>query len=303
MTASEAARAMAAAITAAEPAWSVDACPVGDGGEGTLEAIVEAAGGRYEHVPVIGPDGSTLTARLGWLAAGSTAFVELAEASGLTRLSNPPDPTRTTTYGTGQLIAAAAAARTIIVGLGGSATCDGGVGMTQALGGRFEVDDGRTLTTPITGGALERLTRVELPTLASRVRVACDVTNPLLGPDGAAAVYGPQKGATPAQVIQLERGLAHLATLLGGDRDQPGAGAAGGVGFMLATLGATLERGIDLVLDLVEFPARVAAADLVITGEGRLDATSLNGKACVGVAHAAANAGVPTIAIAGVVDA
>jgi glycerate kinase len=189
----------------------------------------------------------------------------------------------------------------IVVGVGGSATCDGGTGLAQALGVRF-----RGATTPATGGALQAIRAVDLslrdPRLAStEIAAACDVTNPLTGPDGAALVYAPQKGATPEQALRLDAGLAHLATLLPGvDAGAPGMGAAGGLGFGLAAFcGARLERGIDLVLELLDFEARVRRADLVLTGEGRLDAQSLQGKACLGVAAVAARHGVPTTALVG----
>jgi glycerate kinase len=191
--------------------------------------------------------------------------------------------------------------RSIMVCIGGSATVDGGTGVAQALGFKFFDQQSREITQPMCGGLLSRVARIEWPMLNSPpLRVACDVTNPLCGPNGAAAVYGPQKGASPAQVRQLDEGLANLARLCGGDSNQDGAGAAGGAGFGLATLlGARLEHGIELVLDAIGFSSRCADASLVLTGEGRLDAQSLRGKACMGVAKAAATRRVPAIAIVG----
>jgi glycerate kinase len=246
-------------------------------------------------------------ARFGVTGDGRTGLVELAEASGLA-LVDPArrDPTRTTSRGTGELIAAAwdRGCSTVIVCLGGSATVDAGTGIVQALGGQFVDRDGRTIETPLTGADLDTIGgfRPGPAARAGRLRIACDVTNPLLGDTGAAACYGPQKGATLPQVEALEVQLTRLAALLGGDPGQAGAGAAGGAGWGLATmLGAVLEPGIDLVLDAVGFESRCAAADLVLTGEGRLDASSRHGKACAGVARVARGLGVPVVAVVGAV--
>jgi glycerate kinase len=238
------------------------------------------------------------------IIGGAIGIVELAQASGLALV--PPkqrDPTRTTTLGTGQLIshAIASGCREIIVCIGGSATIDGGTGIAQALGWRFLDGHGGEIGPLMCGGTLGRIAKMIAPeTTLPRMRVACDVVNPLCGLNGAAAVYGPQKGATLQQVKMLDDGLTHLAKLAGGDPNAPGAGAAGGAGYGLATfLNATLERGIDLVLEMVRFNDTCRGADLVITGEGRLDSQSLQGKACMGVAAAARRLGVPTIAIVG----
>jgi len=256
---------------------------------------------------VTGPLGEPVQARFGVSADGRTGLVELAEASGLA-LVDPArrDPTRTTSRGTGELIAAASerGCSTVIVCLGGSATADAGTGIVQALGGQFIDRDGCPIETPLTGAGLGAIAGFRSPPAASvpRLRVACDVTNPLLGDEGAAASYGPQKGATSRQVETLEAQLARLVSILGGDPGQAGAGAAGGAGWGLAAmLGAVLEPGIDLVLDAVGFGRRCAAADLVLTGEGRLDASSRRGKACAGVAHAARGLGVPVVAVVGAV--
>jgi glycerate kinase len=308
LTARQVAEAMAVGVRQADPAIECDVCPIGDGGEGTSEALVAAAGGSFLEFPVTGPLGQPITARIGLIDDGRCAIVELAEASGLALVPvDQRDPTRTTTFGTGQLIARAMElrCREIIVCIGGSATVDGGTGIAQAMGWRFLDDQGREVNQPLMcGGALRRIVKVVAPAAGRssipRIRVACDVTNPLCGPNGAAAVYGPQKGATIEQVRNLDEGLAHLSRVVGGDPTQLGAGAAGGAGFGLVQFcGATLERGIELVLDAVNFDDRVRGASLVLTGEGRLDEQSLHGKACMGVANHAARFGVPTIGIVG----
>ena len=303
ISAAEAAAAMVAGIRRLGPDVEPVPCPVADGGEGTLDAVVAALPGTIERVTVAGPLGEPVAARLGLSADGSTAVVELAEASGLVRI--PParrDPTTTTTYGTGQLIRHAYERGwgTVIVGLGGSGTVDGGTGLAQALGVRFFDQAGQEISDPLTGGMLGRIARYERPGELPRIRVACDVTNPLCGPTGAAAVYGPQKGATPQQVGALDEALRHLAGLGTIDPETPGAGAAGGAAYgLLAFCGARLERGIELVLDAVGFRRRCRSANLVLTGEGCLDEQSLHGKASLGVAAAAGELGVATIAIVG----
>lgn len=305
LSSADVAAAMAVGVARVSNSIIAHQCPIGDGGEGTMEAIVRARGGRLVEVRVAGPMGEAVNARYGVIDGGAVAVIELAQASGLVLLRPVQrDPMRTTTFGTGQLIAHAVAAgcREIIVCIGGSATVDGGAGIAQALGWRFLDGHDKELVKPrMCGGMLGCIARIIAPELQlPRLRVACDVTNPLCGPNGAAAVYGPQKGATPQQVRLLDDGLANLARIAGGDPDMPGAGAAGGAGYGLAAFfGATLERGIDLVLELVDFRAMCRGADLVITGEGRLDAQSTQGKACLGVAKAAHEVGVPTIAIVG----
>jgi glycerate kinase len=306
VSATEAAAAMARGAERAEtPAGSliIDCCPVADGGEGTLEALIAALGGEIRWARVVGPLGAEVEAPYGVSGDGMTGVVEFAAASGLVLAPlDQRDPTRTTSFGTGQLIAAAAEAgcRTIIVGIGGSATCDGGAGLAQALGARFYDEAGRLIEEPLSGGRLRETARFEPPGTLPAIRVACDVSNPLLGPNGAAAVYGPQKGATPQQVRQLDQALTHLAGIVGGEVQTSGFGASGGAGFGLAMMcGARLEPGIDLILQAVRFEERCRDADLVLTGEGRLDGQSLQGKACMGVARAAAALGVPAVAIVG----
>ena len=280
---------------------TVDICPIGDGGEGTMDALVGAMGGEIHEAQVVGPTGSHLRAR--YATCQRIGIVEMAEASGLAKVpESQRDPTMTTSFGAGELVRAAIdrGSAEVIVCIGGSATVDGGAGMCQALGARFFDSDDRLMNEPMTGAMLKRIARAERPRELPIIRVACDVTNPLCGPSGAAVVYGPQKGATPVQVKQLDEALAHYAAIIGGDVNMPGAGAAGGAGFGLAVMcNAKLMRGIPLVLDVVQFKRRCAGATIVLTGEGRLDEQSLHGKACMGVAQAALQLGVPTLAIVG----
>ncbi|MGW6502491.1 glycerate kinase [Nonomuraea angiospora] len=316
-------------LTAAEVAARVSAglgvptveLPVADGGDGTVDAAV-AGGFSRVTIEVTGPTGERIPASYAWQDAGATAVVELAEASGLRRLPGGHEPLTATSHGTGELIADAVrrGAKRVVLGLGGSACTDGGAGMAQALGARLLDADGNDL--PRGGAALKGLARIDLSGFVDvsgvEFVVASDVDNPLLGPHGAAAVYGPQKGATPDDVRTLEAGLTRLAAvatathgLMGavehddtpramGVAGAPGAGAAGGVGFAaLAFLHAELRPGIGYLLDLLGFGELVKDARLVITGEGSLDEQSLRGKAPVGVARAAAEAGVPVVAVCG----
>lgn len=311
LKAAEAASAMAAGIRRAVPDAEVVCVPVADGGDGLLEVVVDALGGTLRRVRVTGPLFEPVEAPFCFVEKERLAAIEMALASGLALV--PParrDPTATTTYGTGELIAAALdlnVAR-IAVGIGGSATNDGGIGMAAALGVRFLDGQGRQVR-PV-GGALARIQRIDMTGLDPRVRgvrfeAVCDVDNPLCGPSGAARVYGPQKGATPEQVRQLDAGLAHLAAVIERDlglavRDLPGAGAAGGLGAGLrAFLGAELKRGVDLVLDLVGLDSKLVGADLVLTGEGQIDGQTAFGKAPAGVGAAAKRLGIPCVAIAG----
>lgn len=339
LSAAEAAEAIARGVGRAIPDATVDLCPMADGGEGTVEALVRATGGEFFATEVTGPLGEPVDAIWGELGKtplpqveqrlgegddsadtpspqpspskgeGGIAVIEMASAAGLE--ITPPDqrdPTQTTTFGVGQLIHIALdyGNTTVIIGLGGSATTDGGAGCAQALGTRFVDNHHETIEQPMTGGLLETVNEVDLSTvdsraLQARLRVACDVTNPLFGPEGAAHVYAPQKGATPEQVEQLDAGLLHLAkTTFNAEPDRPGMGAAGGLAFGLTHyLGAQLERGIELVMEAVGFDERCRRADLVITGEGKLDGQSIQGKTCMGVAQRAATLGVKTIALVG----
>jgi glycerate 2-kinase len=311
MTAEQAAQAVACGLRRAlGQAVEIDICPVADGGEGTVDAMVAATRGRLCTTRVTGPEGEPVTARWGLLGGGAGAILEMAQAAGLHLV--PParrNPARTTTYGVGELIIAAldCGVRKIIVGIGGSATNDGGIGMAQALGVRFETAASAQPRAPLAGDALASLRAVDMSSCDSRLAlsqiiVACDVVNPLYGPHGAACTYGPQKGATGEQVESLDEGLRHLASLLPAvDPEARGMGAAGGLGFgLVAFCGARLMRGVELVLDALSFRQRVRGCDLVITGEGRLDGQSVQGKACIGVARAAAAEGVRTVALVGV---
>jgi glycerate kinase len=311
LTAAAAAQAIREGLLQARPGLDVVLAPVADGGDGTVDAAV-AAGYDAVAVTVTGPTGEPVEAR--FAHTGDTAVVEMSAASGLRRLPTPTPTPETalaaTTYGTGELLRAALDrdVTRIVLGVGGSATTDGGTGMAQALGVRFLDRDGREL--PPGGAALEALDVIDVAGLDHRVSeteivVASDVDNPLVGRRGAAAVYGPQKGAGAAEVEQLERALTRLADAVARQLDvdlatMPGAGAAGGTGGgAVAFLGARIVSGIELLLDLVGFSEALGEADLVITGEGSLDAQSLAGKAPWGVARATAAAGVPVVAFAG----
>jgi len=310
LTAVEAAHAIADGLRRALPDAELVLAPMADGGPGTVEAVVTAKGGRWQKTTVRGPLGAPVEAAWGTLD-GDTAVIEMAAASGLALVpESQRDPRITSTYGTGQLIAAALATgcRRIIVGMGGSATNDGGAGVAQALGARLLVDAGQEL--PPGGAALARLARIDVSGLepsvqAARVVAATDVFNPLCGPQGASAVYGPQKGATPAMVRELDAALAHYAAVIERDLgvrvlDVAGAGAAGGLGAGLVVfLGAEILPGANLVAEAVGLEQRITGADLVIAGEGRLDAQTAFGKAPWEVARLAGQAGVPVIAIVG----
>lgn len=306
-----ASRAMADGIRDALPNAEVDCCPVGDGGEGTLAALQEAIGGRTRSVQAHDAYGDAVTAPIGNFAGQAFCWVESATVIGLPANARM-DIMSASTYGVGELILAAldeVPAR-LLVGIGGSATTDGGCGMAQALGVRFFDASGVLLGRPIAGGSMRRIDRIDIEELDARLAAvdivaACDVTNPLTGANGAARVYGPQKGATPDQVAELDDGLDHLARIVRRDlgidmASMPGSGAAGGLGAgLVAFAGAELASGIDTVLDIVDFEARVSDATLCLTGEGRLDAQSLTGKACTGVARIAGQCGVPTVALVG----
>jgi glycerate kinase len=310
LTAEQVAAHVAAGLRRARPGTDTVQVPVADGGDGTVDAA-EAAGYRRVEIGVRGPTGKAITAAFAFNEG--TAVIEAAQACGLTRLpGHALAPLTANSRGVGELILAAARmrAKRIVLGLGGVASTDGGSGMLRAFGARLLDDTGAEL--PPGGTALARLHQLDLSKLrdlsAIEFIVACDVNNPLLGPAGAAAVYGPQKGATPEDVAFLDDGLAHWADtveeVLGhAYRDVPGAGAAGGLGFAaLAFLNATMQPGIELLLDLLSFPAHLDDAGLVITGEGALDTQTLHGKAPAGVARATAlmSPAVPVIAVAGV---
>lgn len=332
--------AMSAGIRSVDPSITIDACPMADGGEGTVDALVAATGGRTVTRRVTGPvPGTKVDAPIGILGDGETAVVEMAAASGLHLLKPEQyDPTRTTTYGTGELLLAAAeiGVKRIILGIGGSATLDGGIGAAQAWGARFVLKTGQSYSTGdrrLIGGDLKQLLRFDSPGMAKQPGqlspkllgtasvtasvpryeplldtrgiefiVACDVGNPLFGRDGAAAIFGPQKGGTPEQVTELDDGLRTLAEKLLRTplADAPGAGAAGGLGFgMMAFFAATLRPGAAIVMEATRLRDRLKDAALCLTGEGQLDAQSLGGKTAVSVARVCKEMGVPCIALTG----
>jgi len=311
LSATQAAMAIAKGVREALPDADVVEIPVADGGEGTVEALVTAHDGTYGWVNVEGPLGDPVLASYGLIDGGTTAVVELASASGFALVSQARrDVRRTSTFGFGQLLEAArkSGVGSIIAGIGGSATNDGGAGMAQALGYRFLDAAGDEL--PRGGAALLRLQRIDATSVAGawrsvKVMVACDVTNPLTGTEGASYVYGPQKGADLQTVELLDRALAHLAEVIERDfgkqvANVPGAGAAGGTGAgLIAFLDARLVPGAALVVEASGFDRALAGAQLVITGEGRVDSQTAYGKAPGEVARRAKQAGVPVLLIAG----
>ena len=311
MNAVQAAEAMKKGILAVIPQCDVTCVPVADGGDGLTEVMLAGLSGTRVEAMVSGPRMEPLSAPFCMVPSRKLAVVEMAKASGLALLPKARhDPTRTTTYGTGELIRAAMdnGATRIIVGIGGSATCDGGIGMAAALGYRF-LDETGTPVEPV-GGSLGAIASIDRRNVDPRLdgmslAVACDVTNPLTGDDGASVVDSPQKGATPEQVLRLDAGLANLARIIRMDlgvaiANMPGAGAAGGLGGGLhAFVGAELKPGIDLVIDVVRLKDAIAGADLVLTAEGRIDRQTRFNKAPAGVARTAKAARVPCIAICG----
>ncbi|KAF0965385.1 glycerate kinase [Rhodococcus sp. T7] len=308
LTAAEVADALADGLVAGAPSWVIDRVPVADGGDGTVAAAV-AAGWTPVTVDTTGPTGLPVTSS--YAVRGSTAVVELASAVGLVLLpGGAPDPLGASTFGLGTVVrhALEGGAHENIVGLGGSASTDGGAGLLQALGVRvFDADGGDVAPG---GAALRHAARVDLTGLhpaarAAHFRLACDVDNPVLGPSGATAVYAGQKGAAAGQLVVLEDAMTRWAQVVRAatgrdDSRTAGAGAAGGAAFgAISVLGADIRPGIDTVLGLVDFRGRLADADLVITGEGSLDAQSLHGKAPIGVATEARTAGIPVLAVCG----
>lgn len=292
-----------------EPEAEICAIPVADGGEGTVDAFLAAVGGTRAEVPCTGPCGQEVMGFYGLLPDG-TAVVEMAAAAGLPLAGACRDPEKTTTYGVGQLMAHALSrgAKRLVLGLGGSATNDGGCGAAAALGAEFLDAEGRAFVP--TGGTLTQIAHICMKglweTLAgAEVTVMCDIDNPLCGPAGAAAVFGPQKGADAAMVARMDAGLRHLAEMLEKDVGMEvltlaGGGSAGGFGAGAAAFfGGQLRMGIDVVLDLTDFDRKCRGASLVITGEGHLDSQSLRGKTVVGVARRARALGVPAAALVG----
>ncbi|KTB95479.1 glycerate kinase [Pseudomonas syringae] len=311
LSAQAVADAIASGLAEVWPHAELIKCPMADGGEGTIEALLAACNGELMSASVSGPLGAPVNAQWGWLAESRTAIIEMAMASGLQLLTLAQrDACVTSTEGTGQLISAAldAGARRVILAIGGSATNDGGSGMLSALGARFLDADDQTLAPG--GLALADLARIDLSGFDPRlsdvcVEIAADVDNPLCGPNGASSIFGPQKGASPEQVMALDAALGcfadHTAQVLGQDlRDSPGSGAAGGMGFAAkAYLKASFRAGVEVVADLTGLEHALIGADLVITGEGRFDAQTLRGKTPLGVARVARRRQVPVIVLAG----
>lgn len=313
LTSLQAGNAVKEAVMALHKDALVAVCPLADGGEGTVDALAAGLNGRLATVTVTGPLGDPVSARYCILNDGNTAVIEMSAAAGLTLV--PPEkrnPMETTTYGVGELIrdALQRGCRHFIVGIGGSATNDGGVGMLSALGFSFLNSQGK----PIPAGAkgLQTLTAIRadrvLPELADcTFRIACDVTNPLCGPEGCSAVFAPQKGATEAMIGQMDTWLKNYADIAGGvsdkaDPDYPGTGAAGGLGFaFLSFLNSSLEPGVDIILEETKLETGIRESDIVVTGEGRLDQQTVMGKAPIGVARLAKKYGKPVIAFAGCV--
>jgi glycerate kinase len=316
MTAMQVCEAFREGISRVLPNAEVISLPMADGGEGTAEALVAATGGELRWALATGPlpsDREKVPGQIGLINGGGTAVLDMASVSGLPLVPDAKrNPLHTTSYGTGELLSAALAmgARHLILGIGGSATNDLGAGMAQALGIRFLRADGSEIREPITGGLLAELASIDLSQLhpavkSSRIEVACDVDNPLLGPRGCTAMFGPQKGATPEIIGELEANLARAIELIekavGREvRHQPGSGAAGGLGAgLLAFLGAELRPGIHILLDASGFAEKIDGADLVLTGEGRIDHQTACGKTISGVALACQCHGVPVVAIVG----
>ncbi|MCM3089915.1 MULTISPECIES: glycerate kinase [unclassified Cytobacillus] len=311
LSALEAANAIERGFKAIFPDAQYKKLPMADGGEGTVQSLADATGGKIIECTVTGPLGEPAKAFFGLMGDGKTAVIEMAAASGLHLVpTEKRNPLLTSTRGTGELIAAAidTGVQHIIIGIGGSATNDAGAGMIQALGGKL-LDKTGTEIGP-GGGSLAELSSIDMSNLDSRlqdvhIEVACDVDNPLTGPRGASAIFGPQKGATPEMVGLLDQNLGHFADVVEHElgkpfRDIEGAGAAGGVGgTLLAFLNTDLKRGIDIVLEAVNFEEEVKDADLVITGEGRIDSQTIFGKTPIGVAKAAKKHGIPVIGLAG----
>ncbi|MBD8706713.1 glycerate kinase [Pseudomonas sp. CFBP 13711] len=311
VSAQSVAHAIAAGLIDVWPDAELVECPMADGGEGTIEAVLAACDGEWMSNQVSGPLAQPVQAQWGWLADTRTAIIEMAMASGLQLLSlDQRDATITSTFGTGELIKAAldAGAERVILAIGGSATNDAGTGMLSALGARFLDRDDQPLAPG--GLALAQLARIDLTGLDPRLssvqfEVAADVNNPLCGVQGASHIFGPQKGASPEQVLALDAALGHFAkhsaqTLGRDESEHPGSGAAGGMGFAAkAYLNASFRPGVEVVADLTGLAAALAGADLVITGEGRFDAQTLRGKTPFGVARMAQRKNVPVIVLAG----
>ena len=304
---------VSAEITQQFPNCEIVSIPVADGGEGSVDCFLSALGGEKITAIVSGPHLEKMEAYLGYLPESSTAVIEMASCAGLPLVENHKDPLGTTTYGVGELLLEAAnhGATKIILGLGGSCTTDGGCGAAAACGVKFYDKTGNSFIP--TGGTLSHIKQIDTSGLNPAIKMLdivamCDIENPMYGPEGAAYVFGPQKGASEDEVKLLDEGLIHLAnvikkTLRADVATIPGTGAAGAMGAgMIAFFGAQLQMGIETVLDTVHFSEIVKDADLVITGEGKLDDQSLRGKVVIGVAKRAQDAGIPVIALVGGVE-
>ncbi len=313
LTAIEVADAIEQGIREIFPEAEIVKIPMADGGDGTVQCLVNATGGEILREKVTGPLGDEILASYGILGDKKTAVIEMAEASGLTLVpEDKRNPLITTTYGTGQLIKAALdqGCRKMIIGIGGSATNDGGAGMLQALGVKLLDREGKEIG--FGGGELKKVFRIDTKYLDNRlsetkVIVASDVSNPLCGPKGASWIYGPQKGATPEIIEDLDDSLAHFAEIITRDvnkdvNDMPGAGAAGGLGAsLMAFLDTELRPGIEIIIEIVKLEQATKDADLVITGEGKIDSQTIYGKAPIGVAKIAKKYNIPVIAVAAII--
>ncbi len=313
MTSLEVATAIEKGILQVFPEAQCLKVPMADGGEGTVQSLVDATGGQIVHKTVVGPLGNPVNAHYGFLGDSATAVIEMAEASGLPLVpKDKRNPLLTTTYGTGELILAALdeGVKKIIIGIGGSSTNDGGAGMAQALGARLIDQQGQEIAAHAGGGVLSTIDKIDTTTLDPRLEnteilVACDVDNPLCGERGASAVFGPQKGASPEMVNTLDANLAHYADIiksqLGKDvKEIPGAGAAGGLGAgLVAFCNATMKSGVDIVIEATKLEQALEGAILAITGEGKVDFQTAFGKTPSGVAKAAKKTGIPVVAIGG----
>jgi glycerate kinase len=314
LTAIEVSVAIEQGIREVFPEAEVIKIPMADGGEGTVQCLINATGGKILEEKVIGPLGDKVLAHYGFLGDKKTAVIEMAAASGLTLVpENKRNPLITTTYGTGQLIKAALdqGYRKMIIGIGGSATNDGGAGMAQALGVKLLDQEGKEVG--FGGGELKKIVKIDISCMDNRlsdtkVLVASDVNNPLCGPQGASRIYGPQKGATPEVIEELDKSLAFFAELIKRDlnkevKDIPGAGAAGGLGAgLMAFLNAELRPGIEIIIEAVKLEQAIKDADLVITGEGKIDSQTIYGKAPIGVAKIAKKYNVPVVAVAAIIE-
>jgi len=314
LTAMEVSDAIEQGVREIFPEAEIVKIPMADGGDGTVQCLVNATGGEILRKKVTGPLGDEVLASYGILGDKKTAVIEMAEASGLTLVpENKRNPLITTTYGTGQLIKAALdrGCRKMIIGIGGSATNDGGAGMVQALGVKLLDKDGEEVG--FGGGELKKIFRIDTKYLDKRlsetkVLIASDVSNPLCGPKGASRIYGPQKGATPEVIEELDESLAHFAEIIKRDlnknvKDMPGAGAAGGLGAsLMAFLDAELRPGIEIMIEIVKLEQAIKDADLVITGEGKIDSQTIYGKAPIGVARIAKKYNILVIAVAAIIS-